>query len=64
MRKRSLQEIRRTSAGIMSPAASSTMSPGTRCAIGTSFGWPPRSTVAWTLIMARSLAAAESARAS
>ena len=64
MRNRSLQEISRTSAGIMSPAESCTTSPGTSCPIGTSCGWPSRRTVAWTLIIARSLAAAESARAS
>jgi hypothetical protein len=54
----------RISAGIMSPAASFTMSPGTNSASGISWAAPPRITVAVTLIMALSFAAASSARAS
>ena len=61
---RSLQETRRRSAGIMSPAARRTTSPGTRWPSGISRAWPSRTTVAVTLIMALSLAAALSARAS
>ena len=61
---KSLQEMRRISAGIMSPAARCTTSPGTNCARGISLVWPSRTTVAFTLIMALSLAAAVSARAS
>ena len=38
MRNRSLHDSNRTSAGIMSPAESSTTSPGTRLAIGSSRG--------------------------
>ena len=54
----------RTSAGIMSPAASTTMSPGTSCETAISRGLPSRITVAVTEIMAFSLAAALSALAS
>ena len=45
----------------MSPAESFTMSPGTSCWSGISLGWPSRTTVAVTLIIALSLAAAVSA---
>ena len=48
----------------MSPAASLTMSPGTSSASGISWAVPSRITVAVTLIMALSFAAASSARAS
>ena len=48
----------------MSPAASSTTSPGTSCETAISWGWPSRITVAVTEIMALSLAAALSALAS
>ena len=61
MMKRSLQESKRTSPGIMSPAESLTMSPGTSSRNGTSRVLPSRTTVAVTLIMALSLAAAASA---
>jgi len=54
----------RTSAGIMSPAVSTMTSPGTISRSGTSRGLPSRSAVAVTRIMARSAAAAASARAS
>jgi len=46
----------------MSPAASLITSPGTISFNGTSLGWPSRLTVAVTLIIAFSFAAAESAR--
>ena len=62
--KRSLDESTRTSPGIMSPAESLMMSPGTRSRSGISFASPSRSTVAVTWIMALSFAAAASARAS
>ena len=62
MMNRSLEEMTRTSAGIMSPAESFTRSPGTSSCSGISRGWPSRTTVAVTLIIALSLAAAESAR--
>ena len=52
---------KRTSPGIMSPADSFTTSPGTSSCSGISFGWPSRITVAVTLIIALSLAAALSA---
>ena len=61
---RSFAATMRTSAGIMSPAASSTMSPGTSCETAISWGLPSRITVAVTEIMALSLAAALSALAS
>ncbi len=61
---RSLVVSSRTSPGIMSPAESLTTSPGTRSRSGTSRALPSRSTVAVTWIMAFSLAAAASARAS
>ncbi len=64
MTKRSFAARSRTSAGIMSPAARLTTSPGTRSARGTSRGVPSRTTVAVTLIIALSFFAAESARAS
>ena len=64
MMNKSLAAISRTSPGIMSPADSFTMSPGTSCWSGISFGWPSRTTVAVTLIIALSLAAALSARVS
>ena len=62
--KRSLEESTRTSPGIMSPADSLMMSPGTRSRSGISFASPSRMTVAVTWIMALSFAAAASARAS
>ena len=62
--KRSLEESTRTSPGIMSPADSLMMSPGTRSRSGISFAAPSRTTVAVTWIMAFSFAAAASARAS
>ncbi len=62
MMKRSLHASTRTSPGIMSPAESLTMSPGTNWRNGTSRVLPSRMTVAVTLIMALSLAAAASAR--
>ncbi len=61
---RSLAWTSRTSPGIMSPAASWTTSPGTRCATAISCGAPSRSTVAFTEIIALSLAAALSPCAS
>ena len=61
---RSLAETTRTSAGIMSPAASLTTSPGTSCETGVSWSWPSRRTVAVTEIIALSLVAALSAFAS
>ena len=61
---RSFAATMRTSAGIMSPAASSTTSPGTSCETAISWGLPSRITVAVTEIMALSLAAALSALAS
>src|SRR5450432_1132799 len=61
---RSLAWRMRTSPGIMSPAASWTTSPGTNWPRGTSRGSPSRTTVALTEIIALSLAAALSARAS
>ena len=61
MMNKSLAAISRTSPGIMSPADSFTTSPGTSCCSGISFGWPSRTTVAVTLIIALSLAAALSA---
>ena len=61
---RSLQESTRTSPGIMSPADSLTISPGTRSRSGISFASPSRMTAAVTWIMALSFAAAASARAS
>ncbi len=64
MTNRSLAETSRTSPGIMSPAASLTTSPGTTWLTGTSVGRPSRRTVAVTLIIALSFAAAASARAS
>ena len=62
--KRSLEESTRTSPGIMSPAESLIMSPGTKSLSGISFAVPSRRTVAVTWIMALSFAAAASARAS
>jgi hypothetical protein len=62
MTNRSLEEITRRSAGIMSPAESFTTSPGTRSLRGTSVYCPSRTTVAVTVIIAFSRAAAESAR--
>ena len=62
--KRSLEESTRTSPGIMSPADSLMMSPGTRSRSGISLASPSRTTVAVTWIMALSFAAAASARAS
>ena len=62
--KRSFAERTRTSPGIMSPAESLTISPGTRSLSGSSLALPSRITVAVTWIMAFSLAAAVSARAS
>jgi hypothetical protein len=62
--KRSLEESTRTSPGIMSPADSLMMSPGTKSRSGISPALPSRMTVAVTWIMALSLAAAASARAS
>ena len=59
---RSLELTTRTSPGIMSPAESLITSPGTKSLSGISRGWPSRITVAVTLIIALSLAAAESAR--
>ena len=64
MTNRSFAPTIRTSAGIMSPAASLTMSPGTRWATGSSCGWPSRNTAAVTEIMAFSFAAVVSARRS
>jgi len=64
MTNRSLAASNRTSPGIMSPADSLTMSPGTSCWRGISRCWPSRTTVAVTLIMALSLAAALLARVS
>ena len=61
MMNRSLAESRRTSPGIMSPADNFTTSPGTSWCRGISFAWPSRRTVAVTLIIALSLAAALSA---
>ena len=62
--KRSLEVSRRTSPGIMSPAARLMMSPGTRSRSGISLAAPSRTTVAVTWIMALSFSAAASARAS
>ena len=62
--KRSLAWTTRTSPGIMSPAASWTTSPGTRCETAISWAAPPRSTVALTEIIALSFAAALLALAS
>ena len=64
MMNRSFEERMRRSAGIMSPAESCTMSPGTSSRRETSRGCPSRTTVAVTLIIALSFAAASSARAS
>ena len=61
---RSFATSMRTSAGIMSPAASVTTSPGTSWDTAISWGCPSRVTVAVTEIMAFSLAAALSALAS
>ncbi|MNT76416.1 hypothetical protein D3C72_2154160 [compost metagenome] len=49
---RSLAESKRQSAGIMSPADSTMMSPCTSWRIGSSICWPLRSTVAVLLTMA------------
>ncbi len=62
--KRSFEASTRTSPGIMSPADSLIMSPGTRSRSGISLAAPSRRTVAVTWIMALSFAAAASARAS
>ena len=62
MTNRSLQEIRRRSAGIMSPAASLHHVAGHELAQGHFAGLAVAQTVAVTLIMALSLAAAASAR--
>ena len=59
---RSFAESTRTSAGIMSPAAKTTTSPGTICSRGISRCRPSRTTVAVMLIIALSFAAAASAR--
>ena len=64
MTNRSFAPTIRTSAGIMSPAASLTTSPGTRWDTGSSWGWPSRNTAAVTEIMALSFAAVASARRS
>src|SRR5665213_47065 len=61
MMNKSFEVSSRTSPGIMSPAESFTTSPGTSSLSGISFGWPSRNTVAVTLIIALSLAAALSA---
>ncbi len=61
---RSFAEITRTSPGIMSPADSLITSPGTRSRSGISLALPSRMTVAVTWIIALSLVAAASARAS
>ena len=52
--KRSFEDSSRTSPGIMSPAASLTMSPGTKSRSGISLAAPSRTTVAVTWIMALS----------
>src|SRR6516165_3885329 len=57
-------KISRTSPGTMSPAESFTTSPGTRSRSGISLALPSRTTVAVTVIIALSLAAALSARVS
>ena len=62
--KRSFEDSSRTSPGIMSPAASLMMSPGTKSRSGISRAAPSRTTVAVTWIMALSFSAAASARAS
>ena len=62
--KRSLEDNTRRSAGIISPADSWMMSPCTRLRNGISLALPSRMTVAVTWIMALSLVAAASARAS
>ena len=64
MMNKSFAAISRTSPGIMSPADNFTTSPGTSCCSGISFCCPSRSTVAVTLIIALSLAAALPARVS
>ncbi len=61
---KSFAERTRTSPGIMSPAFRLMMSPGTRSRSGISCALPSRKTSAVTWIMAFSLAAAASARAS
>ena len=62
MMNRSFDEMIRTSAGIMSPADSLIRSPGTSSFSGISRSLPSRQTVAVTLIIALSRAAAASAR--
>ena len=62
--KRSFEDSSRTSPGIISPAASLMMSPGTKSRRGISLAAPSRTTVAVTWIMAFSFSAAASARAS
>ena len=62
--KRSFNDSSRTSPGIMSPAASLMMSPGTKSRRGISLAAPSRIAVAVTWIMALSFSAAASARAS
>ena len=56
--KRSFEDSSRTSPGIISPAASLMMSPGTKSRSGISLAAPSRTTVAVTWIMAFSFSAA------